>query len=687
LKVSLIGDDTSGNIRGWFFCVHTTSFVSLFILVSTMNQQLIQSITQAVIRQLQQNNVVQVPSSEPPSLISQVAQQVVRQSVHQGPVPQGNDVRTPVLVTPVLQQSNVPSSDSLQRSSSGLSTDSTLSRTSSGASVQSAPPRKRTLNFDDLERSVTKKKRRRRRADPVNNAIVDALTRPLMERLDDEFLARPNSRLFKRQLKKTRNPNGTRSLRKRKTMVMRLFRDLVRPIIRNILGRLNTPNASQIYSAYYRVAIKIVTKRRANHVQSWRLRHEPCDHIYSLTERRDREAQQQLDRETQQQLDHETQQRRDREAQQQLDLETQQQLNRETQQRRDRETQQQLDREAQQQLNREAQQQRDREQDVDDNETVDVFRCIDCENSFPQSEVRSVSDDIWGTNVAVRCKQCYRKFVTKNVEPLVSGDTKDKDNIAKAMLSPSKRKRQQENASSRKKKKPIACKWCGATSHKTKRSKKCPHYGKTGAVIKKNKDSVGETNEGVTVEKTANVAAEKTADVAAEKTADVTTEKTVDVTAEKNADVAAEKNTDVAAEKNVDVPTFSLGANVLAKWGRSWYLSHVCGVQGRGEFAVYDVYCPVEEEVKKNLDWKKLRVFENKFVPSRADCVKHNVTFYLDGETWQVRSVHHKINQFRCVRISPVNGTGPNIDNFEIGFVVKQIREEYEQRRERGPKW
>ena len=64
---------------------------------------------------------------------------------------------------------------------------------------------------------------------------------------------------------------------------------------------------------------------------------------------------------------------------------------------------------------------------------------------------------------------------------------------------------------------------------------------------------------------------------------------------------AGSANAGAGGEAPDDVPTFQIGANVLAKWGRSWYLSHVCGVQGLGKFAVYDVYCPVHETVKTKL--------------------------------------------------------------------------------------
>ena len=237
-----------------------------------MDPQLLQVISQAVIKQLQSNVA--------PSLITQVAQQVLQGSSLQTPtLSHSSSLQTPTLshsssglsTSSLERSSSELSTSSLQRSSSGFSTASTTSSTFASSVPSKAA---RALDFADIEKKLMKKKRKRR-GDPVQNAIVDALTRPLMERLDSKFLAPLESCLFKRQLKKTRNPNGTRSLRKNKTMVMPLCRKLIRPIIRRILGCLDTPNASEIYSKYYRAAIKIITKRRANHVQSWRLFGEP----------------------------------------------------------------------------------------------------------------------------------------------------------------------------------------------------------------------------------------------------------------------------------------------------------------------------------------------------------------------------------------------------------------------------
>ena len=115
--------------------------------------------------------------------------------------------------------------------------------------------------------------------------------------------------------------------------------------------------------------------------------------------------------------------------------------------------------------------------------------------------------------------------------------------------------------------------------------------------------------------------------------------------------------------------THAMGSNVLAKWGRSWYLSHVCGAQGRGKFAVYESYCPVSKLTSKYLSSDKVRVFHNSHVPSRADFVKESVTFFFDGDkgippsTRKVGSINNEKNEFVCVRISRKNARGPNIDN------------------------
>ena len=145
-----------------------------------------------------------------------------------------------------------------------------------------------------------------------------------------------------------------------------------------------------------------------------------------------------------------------------------------------------------------------------------------------------------------------------------------------------------------------------------------------------------------------------------------------------------------------EVMTYQLGSNVIAKWrARSWFLSHICEVKGRGADAKYTVYCPIDDKTKSGLTYKDIRPFVESENGSsnltRAQVVKENMTFFFKGDkvvspsTWRVRSCDHKRNEFRCVRIKPDNARGPNVDNFSIGYVMEQITEQKELARERGP--
>ena len=210
-----------------------------------------------------------------------------------------------------------------------------------------------------------------------------------------------------------------------------------------------------------------------------------------------------------------------------------------------------------------------------------------------------------------------------------------------------------------------SCKHCGSTTHVTIRSKKCPYNKNNPALI---------SAPIVTVD-----------DAVDDDTTETEDEKTVAVG-------ETEDEVDETEDEVDETPTFRMGSNVLAKWGRSWYLSHVCGVEGQGKFAVYDVYCPVAKRVQCNLSSDKVRVFDSPNVPCRTDLVRTNATFFYEGDkdispsTWKVRSVQNEKNEFVCVRISPADATGPNIDNFAVGFVFQQVRDESEERRECGPR-
>ena len=104
-----------------------------------------------------------------------------------------------------------------------------------------------------------------------------------MEAIDTELLAKYDSPLFKRFYKRNR-VNGKRVLREKYEMDMVMFKQVIRPILRRLLTRLELPVKDQVavHNKYYRVAIQIVKKRRANHVQSWRLHGHPKEPVYDV---------------------------------------------------------------------------------------------------------------------------------------------------------------------------------------------------------------------------------------------------------------------------------------------------------------------------------------------------------------------------------------------------------------------
>ena len=171
------------------------------------------------------------------------------------------------------------SRSSLSRSSSSLSRSSSRSR----GSLRMSRKRRFDLSFESSDEegllsSPPKNKRRRKRkpTDPQLVADTKVVTGPMLEALDVKYLAPLNSLLFRRMFKRTKNINGTRELKKNPDIDLKLFKRLARPILRTILGNAVMVDRD-LLSRYYRAALRVVKKRRANHVQTWRLkaRHKP----------------------------------------------------------------------------------------------------------------------------------------------------------------------------------------------------------------------------------------------------------------------------------------------------------------------------------------------------------------------------------------------------------------------------
>ena len=127
--------------------------------------------------------------------------------------------------------------------------------------------------------------------------------------------------------------------------------------------------------------------------------------------------------------------------------------------------------------------------------------------------------------------------------------------------------------------------------------------------------------------------------------------------------------------------------NVLAQWKRGkFYLAQVTHVNA----GVYDVYFPECGSVKKRLQPRQLRPLDEsvaRSTPTRTELVRCNQKFYFDGDNelaagyWTVRRI--KGNAYVCSRVT---GKGPcNIEEFDIGYVMRCCTDMQERVRERGP--
>ena len=124
-----------------------------------------------------------------------------------------------------------------------------------------------------------------------------------------------------------------------------------------------------------------------------------------------------------------------------------------------------------------------------------------------------------------------------------------------------------------------------------------------------------------------------------------------------------------------------MGINVNAEWRRgNWFLGQVTDFYN-GKYTVYFLF----GKIKTNLLPSQLRRSDSRY-PRRSAMVGRD--FFFDGATdlpegvWRVRQLLNDKNMYRCTRITGVGAQ--NVENFDIGYVIKQYMKENDDRRESG---
>ena len=260
----------------------------LIASLATIIQKQILTLQQRMSPQQQQQQQQMPPQQQqqqlPPQQQQPPAQQQHRQ--HQAP-PQTQ--QTPV----VKRSSSIVSNASILRSSS-ISRSGSLSSLSSGGSYDSSscstPPssNKRPTNPPRLKR---RKKRCHRvlfadreeesqapeepDAKQTTKSDRKVVIQEVLSFFDSPFLATRKSILFKRRLCKTHGKPTKPTLKQRPEMDPDLFRLLVVVPLRRLMGEAYATNYN-LAQRYRAAAAKVVKKRRANHIQSWRPKNGMC---------------------------------------------------------------------------------------------------------------------------------------------------------------------------------------------------------------------------------------------------------------------------------------------------------------------------------------------------------------------------------------------------------------------------
>lgn len=103
---------------------------------------------------------------------------------------------------------------------------------------------------------------------------------PIMRVLDAMYLAPMESPLFKRHMVKRADLHGHRRLKKNKDVVVSLFKRLTKSTLRRLLRDETTKMEANLAQRYFYAALAVTTKRRANHIQSWRMFGHPLTMCY-----------------------------------------------------------------------------------------------------------------------------------------------------------------------------------------------------------------------------------------------------------------------------------------------------------------------------------------------------------------------------------------------------------------------
>jgi len=129
---------------------------------------------------------------------------------------------------------------------------------------------------------------------------------------------------------------------------------------------------------------------------------------------------------------------------------------------------------------------------------------------------------------------------------------------------------------------------------------------------------------------------------------------------------------------------FDVGDNCLGRWENTncWYLAQVVEVVDNK----YTLYFPETSKTRKGYTPNRVRPEQS---PSRTRSYFLDKTFFdaadedMPEGTWKVRRLAANGTEYTCVRLTGDSGpNNANIVNFDVGYVMRQVTEMMQKRRE-----
>ena len=477
--------------------------------------------------------------------------------------------------------------------------------------------------------------------------------RPVLKFFDAKFLAPRFSKLFRRELRKAPLADGTFIRKRNEDIQLKLFKRLVRKVLRRIIGRMGirvgTDKYLEMKSRLYAAALRVVKKRRANHIQSWRLYKKNKPLIYGGELGPNYHHQTGRHGRTTQRM---TQRRQQRARSRSNDIgpdvdRTDVQIASIS-----RVDDDDVDSDATMKYGS-GDENRFEEMSVefgDDDDTVidrpnvappvtmymRTKKCIDCGKIV---NYRSAFSSVCPRDKTVRCEQCWDVKINDQVVPVLGervergGPEVPGNNYKKQ--SDEERVGDKSNPKKRRRVVRTSCR-CGSTTHKTTRSKHCP-------LNKKNMT----TTEPI----------------------QTTTTTPIQTT-----------NTD-PTQTNTEFD-HKVGDNVLAKTNGGYFLAQVVKVN----CDKCQVYFP-EDSCEKAVPRKNIKSVPSTCTyPTRSSMIGEVWNFEGDEDLspgrWRIRQ--RLANVYKCIRLSGGGPGEPTVEDFDIGYVIRSWMKEQQRLHESG---